>query len=101
MFESRRPGTPSCSLWRRQPLSRDGTRPTWLVRVITDPSSMILGDAGRKLFDGPFRYPTFDLPSYDLQPDGDRFLMISDSSPDEIRVVLNWFEELKELVPVP
>jgi len=27
--------------------------------------------------------------------------MISDSSPDEIRVVLNWFEEVKELVPVP
>ena len=54
-----------------------------------------------RLFDGPFRYPDSTFRSYDLHPDGDRFLMISDPSDDEIRVILNWDEELKEKVPVP
>lgn len=40
--------------------------------------------------------------SYDVTPDGE-FLMIergeSDSPPTQINVVLNWFEELKRLVP--
>ncbi len=47
---------------------------------------------------------------YDITPDGQRFLMVfpadqADSvaeTPDEqINIVLNWFEELKERVPVP
>ncbi len=47
---------------------------------------------------------------YDVSPDGERFLMISSrfltvTTPEEslrqINVVLNWFEELKERVPVP
>ena len=42
--------------------------------------------------------------SYDVSPDGQRFLMIKDSptgtSPrSEFVVVLNWFEELERLVP--
>ena len=40
---------------------------------------------------------------YDVHPDGDRFLMLQpsqDATPSELRVVLNWFEELKERVPV-
>ena len=71
----------------------------WTVEI-RDPSTMSLGER-RQLFEGDFRYPTFDLISYDLHPDGDRFLMISDSSNDEIRIILNFFEELKERVPVP
>ena len=41
-------------------------------------------------------------PSYDVAADG-RFLMIkgfdSDSDLNQIHVILNWFEELKRLVP--
>ena len=40
--------------------------------------------------------------NYDVSLDGERFLMIrraGDQNPQEIRVVLNWFEELKRLVP--
>ena len=42
--------------------------------------------------------------SYDIMPDGQRFVIVA--LPDEIphpriNVVLNWFEELKERVPVP
>ena len=42
---------------------------------------------------------------YDISLDGRRFLMIKEGSsndaPRELRVVLNWFEELKRLVPAP
>ena len=37
-------------------------------------------------------------PYYDVAPDG-RFLMVSDRSTTEFKVILNWFEELKERVP--
>ena len=40
--------------------------------------------------------------SYDIHPDGDRFLMIKlreESFTDKIHVVINWTEELKRLVP--
>ena len=42
---------------------------------------------------------------YDISLDGQRFLMIKEGSsndaPRELHVVLNWFEELKRLVPAP
>ncbi len=42
--------------------------------------------------------------TYDVSPDGERFLMIKESGSDETSstefiLVLNWFEELKRLVP--
>ena len=43
-----------------------------------------------------------DLAAYDVHPDGDRFLIVSaerQASAGQINVVLNWFEELKRLVP--
>jgi eukaryotic-like serine/threonine-protein kinase len=47
-------------------------------------------------------------PSWDISPDGKRFLMMKESGattseaegPRKINVVLNWFEELKRRVPV-
>ena len=48
------------------------------------------------------------FPVYDLTADGQRFVMVqhaalkgSEAEPDRINIVLNWFEELKERVPVP
>ncbi len=48
--------------------------------------------------------------TWDISPDGERFLMIKqdfsgddasgDEKPQQINVVVNWFEELKERVPV-
>jgi len=42
-----------------------------------------------------------------MSPDGKRFLMIKESGPDgaaesprRINMVLNWFEELKQRVPI-
>ncbi len=41
--------------------------------------------------------------NYDISPDGQRFLMIKPTDEEEgqgqINVLLNWFEELKRLVP--
>ena len=51
------------------------------------------------LFDGP--YATTQDGNFDVFPDG-RFLMIEvdpDAEPSRFRVVLNWNEELKRLVP--
>jgi hypothetical protein len=64
----------------------------------------------RMLFEGPY-LPRTNLPSlaampnYDVSPDGQRFLMVKASesakaAPTQINVVLNWFEELKQKVPV-
>ncbi len=46
---------------------------------------------------------------YDISPDGKRLLMMfpadqpdsGEPSRPQINIVLNWFEELKERVPVP
>ena len=42
--------------------------------------------------------------TYDIAPDGERFLMIKEGGSDEtpsteLIIVLNWFAELKRLVP--
>ena len=74
-----------------------------------DPPSLIVGTP-EHLFD--WRY--FGVGGFgslrryhDVSPDGQRFLVIAPETGDgergraEINVVLNWFEELKERVPVP
>jgi hypothetical protein len=44
--------------------------------------------------------------SWDISPDGKRFLMMKEldsaagGGPQRVNVVLNWFEELKQRVPV-
>ena len=55
------------------------------------------------LFESQYLHGHARLPSYDVAPDG-RFLMIKPAPEEkveitEIVVVLNWFEELKRLVP--
>jgi Tol biopolymer transport system component len=54
------------------------------------------------LFEGSYLDSTFLLGNqyYDISPDGQQFLMIkSPEGQAQINVVLNWFEELKHLVP--
>jgi len=58
------------------------------------------------LFEGVYSYGRLDkTPQYDVSPDDQRFVMVKESSDAEerpltqIHVVLNWFEELKRLVP--
>ena len=55
------------------------------------------------LFPDLYEGPDNSRSSYDVAPDG-RFLMVKtppELVPRQINIVLNWFEELKEQVPVP
>ena len=84
--------------------------------VKTDPGFRV--DAPKLLFRGAYSFggvsssfsmtEVFSRVSWDISPDGKRFLMMKESSPAsagegprKINIVLNWFEELKQRVPVP
>ena len=66
---------------------------TMAADVATQPT--FSAGTARVLFEG--RY----LPAYDVSHDGRQFVMIQPDPTltDEIHFVLNWFEELKRLVP--
>jgi hypothetical protein len=55
-------------------------------------------------FHGPLFVSPFGNRGYDVSPDGERFVMVNDGEPanasPQMNVVLNWFEELKQRVPV-
>jgi Tol biopolymer transport system component/tRNA A-37 threonylcarbamoyl transferase component Bud32 len=55
----------------------------------------------RVLFDVPYELsnPYNFGANYDLQPSGEGFFMVGDTSGKEIRVVIDWFRELERLVP--
>jgi len=99
-----------------------GTKPVWarsgrelfyldangaLTAVSIQTTPTLSAGNPTKLFDT--RYPSaFNARSYDVSPDGQRFLMIKDtqapeqatnSAPASIIVVLNWHEELKARLP--
>ncbi len=98
--------------------SGGGTEPVWApngelfywqgntlfaVEVATTPELRILEE--QVLFEDPsFLRTTQRLPNYDVSADATEFVMVQRIGPsqaDQINVVLNWFEELKERVPVP
>ncbi len=59
----------------------------------------------RKLFDGNYAGSLEGLQEFDVSADGKRFVMIKNlqdgaSETRELRMILNWFEELKQKVPV-
>ncbi len=70
-----------------------------LVPVQTKPT--MSAGLPRPLFEGSYVYDSPDFTSnYDLSLDGQRFLMVEEPEVGtQINVVLNWFEELKRLVP--
>jgi eukaryotic-like serine/threonine-protein kinase len=55
----------------------------------------------KMLFQGPYTPTPRTAADYDVNPDGQPFLMLkaTEQSPGQINVVLNWFEELKQKVP--
>jgi len=70
------------------------------VPIQTEPAFLI--SKPKVLFEGSYRsHRTLPgMQAYDISPDGQRFLMLkTDETPAQIQVVLNWFEELKRLVP--
>ncbi len=72
-----------------------------VVRVETKPT--FSAEEPRLLFEGTYLQDA-NITNYDVSPDGKRFVMIrpdEESTSTQIHVVLNWFEELKRLVPTP
>jgi serine/threonine-protein kinase len=55
--------------------------------------------APRRLFEGDYLPDEFVCRMYDVTPDGQRFLMIRARERRSVNIVVNWFEELKRLVP--
>ena len=60
--------------------------------------------AARVLFEGQYAFGTYrTFPNFDIAPDGKSFVMIKADEQwgkaTEIRLVQNWFEELKRLAP--
>ena len=74
-----------------------------VVSIQTQAQTLTAGSP-RVLFEG--QYVNHSVPTgyqyYDIAPDGKRFLMLKEDTAQEqaqINIVLNWFEELKRLVP--
>ena len=90
-----------------------GTEPVWarngelfyrngdkMMAVATNTKANFSADTPKVLFEG--HYATYNtMPAYDVTPDGQRFLLAktAEQGPQEISVVLNWTEELKQKVP--
>ncbi len=74
----------------------------WAVSIETSPS--LDWQEPKVLFDIPKVASPQNFGGYDVRPDGQRFVFaipLEEPRPREIRVVLNWFEELKEKLPIP
>ncbi len=93
--------------------SESGGFPVWspdgseLFYISADSKMMVVSVQTRPTFQAGSPRALFDMRSYreefDISPDGLSFLMIKkelQTYDGQINVVLNWFEELKRLVPV-
>jgi Tol biopolymer transport system component len=72
------------------------------VDIITQPR--FSAGKPKMLFEGQYEPTLISNANYDVSPDGQRFLMlkpgeVEQAAPTQINVVLNWFDELKRLVP--
>ncbi len=92
-----------------------GTEPVWarngelffrngdkMMAVATNTKGNFSAETPKMLFEG--HYATYNtMPAYDVTPDGQRFLLAktAEQGPQEISVVLNWTEELKQKSSAP
>jgi len=76
-----------------------------VVSVETEPG--FTAGKPRPLFEGRYEEFIFGIqPNYDVSPDGEGFLMVvrdylsdAERSRHQIRVVVDWFDDLERLVP--
>ena len=78
-------------------------RQLWAVGISTEPT--LTWQDPVALFESPSLTTSGNFVNYDVTPDGQRFVFVQPlgdtDSLREINVVMNWFEELKERVPIP
>ncbi len=101
---------------KRQISNGGGTQPLWTaddgeivyrsgdrmmsVPIVTEPEIQL--GTSTTLFESSFHHGEWGWVNYDVSRDGQRFAMlqpVAETEPDEIVIVLNWFEELERLVP--
>ena len=74
-----------------------------MMAVTIEASTIPQPGTPRTLFEVPHvsGWAPWDPASYDVTPDGQRFVMVQEERrfQDQLQVVVNWFEELKRLVP--
>ena len=82
--------------------------PVRLMSVPIQTGDVLELGSSQAVMDWPYLFPGSGGRTYDVSLDGSRFIaldpVVSDSgepSRPQINIVLNWFEELKERVPVP
>ncbi len=74
------------------------------MRVAVEGGTTFRADTPTRLFKSPY-FAAASYRTYDVSPDGERFLMIKEGTPDgsdtlpSLILVQNWFEELQRLVP--
>ena len=81
--------------------------PGTMMSVPVETGASFKAGTPRVLFKGEYVAPV-NRTQYSVTPDGGRFLMIKDAGakpdsaalPQQINIVLNWIEELKQRVPV-
>jgi len=80
-----------------------------VMRVPVETEPAFSAGKPETLFRGAYvRFSTGDGQPWDISPDGKRFLMMKEpeavapggGGPNKVNIVLNWFEELKQRVPV-
>ena len=94
--------------WFRR-VSRDGGRqPVWVAddRIVyrqgTRAMEVRVTDTGSELtFSDPIQLFDGLDSAWDISPDGTYFVSLELIEPPRLMVVLDWFEELKRLAPVP
>ena len=67
-----------------------------MLAVAITPGERLEVGAPQLLFEGRFTFHPSGLPNYDVAPDGQRFLMLTDNSPTELRVIENFGEMIEE-----
>jgi hypothetical protein len=92
--------------WRndgRELFFRSGDRTTFkMMAMDIEPGASLRAGTPRLLFAGDYGLNS----GYDVTPDGQRFLMVKSSPstqqvpPNQLTFVVNWFEELKQRVPM-
>ncbi|MCZ6726671.1 MAG: hypothetical protein O7A98_04875 [Acidobacteria bacterium] len=72
-----------------------------MMGVAVDTSEALRAGKPRVLFDDTFQRNFLGVANYDVAPEGGRFVMVQpnqeNSGPAQLKVVLNWTEELKRL----
>jgi serine/threonine-protein kinase len=92
-------------LWARNGRELFYVTPGGLMTVPIEPTNVSSMGKPERLLDDRYFFgtPFFQGRTYDVSPDGKRFLTIKEapeeSSPSRLVVVLNWTEELKRRVP--